>query len=107
MKRMSDVKNKNERKYLGILRNLGKSDGSVFNTFKITIVEGKFSEDKERNLIASSIYKSCPDNLVNKNINQVSIENMTKISKDQKGISDRNEIQTLDYPDSSDLSDNE
>ena len=104
---MSDNKIKNQRKYLGILRTLAKSDNSIFKNLKITVSEGEFVEEKEQNIIAPSMYKSCPENLVNQNINPIPIENKFEITKEEKEISDKNGIETLDYPDSSDFSDDE
>ena len=53
------------------------------------------------------MYKSCPENLVNQDINTIPIENKIEITKEEKEISDKNGIETLDYPDSSDFSDDE
>ena len=107
MKRMSDKKIKNQRKYLGVLRSLAKSDSSIYNKLKITVSEGEFVDEKEQILIAPSMYKSCPENLVNQNINPIPIGNKIEITKEEKEISDENGTETLDYPDSSDFSDDE
>ena len=100
---MSDNKIKNKRKYFGILRRLAKSDTSVLNKLKVTVFEGEFIEEKEHIFIAPSIFISCP----NQNSNQISIEDKNENFNEKTKISSKNEIETLDYPNSSDFSDDE
>ena len=104
---MFSNKNKNERKYIDLLRKLAKSDTSIYNKFKVTVYEDEFIEGKENNFIAPSTFLSCPESLINQNSNQISTENTIENYNEQTEIYNKNEIQTLDYPDSSDFSDDE
>ena len=100
-------KNKKERKYFGVLRKLAKSDCSVINKLKITVSKSEFIEENEHNFIGPSKLMSYPENLINQNLNQTSVENTIKSSNELPKIAGKNEIHSLDYPDSSDFSDDE
>ena len=43
---MFSNKNKNERKYIDLLRKLAKSDTSIYNKFKVNVYENEFIERK-------------------------------------------------------------
>ena len=101
---MLAIKKKNERQYFGVLRNLAKSDTSIFNELKITVCEGEFIESKNHIFIAPSMFMSCHE-FNNQNSNKISIENENP--NEQTEISNENEIKNFDYPDSSDFSDDE
>ena len=100
-------KNKKERKFVGVLRKLAKSDCSVINKLKITVSKSEFFEENEHNFIGPSKLMSFPENLINQNLNQTSVENTIKSSNELPKIAGKNEIHSLDYPDSSDFSDDE
>ena len=96
-----------EKGYSGILRRLAKLDVPFFNKLKVTVCEGKFAEEKDHIFLAPLMFMSSSENLVKQNLKKTSTENIIKNPNEKKHISDRNEIKTMDYPDSSDFSDDE
>ena len=100
-------KNVNEKEYSSILRRLAKSDIPFSNKIKVTVCEGKFIEEKNHIFLAPLMYISSSENLVKQNLKKTSTENIIENPNEKIKIPNRNEITTLDYPDSSDLSEDE
>ena len=96
--------NKNERKYIDILRRLAKSDSSIFNQLKVTVCEGEFNEEKQCFLIAPLMSFDSGKDLENKKQTKKTNEDSTEHSEISN--ENKNEISD-DYPDSSDFSDDE
>ena len=100
--------NKTERKYKRILRNLAKSDSSLFNKLKVSVCKGEFNEEKQCFLIAPLILFNSDKDLENQNLNKISNEKLIENSTEQSDVSFENKNESLDeYPDSSDFSDDE
>ena len=101
------INKKNERKFFGILKQLAKSDDSVMNKIKVTVCKGEIIEEKEKIFIAPSKFMSCHKHSVTNNSN----ENKNKIIIENLNIKEINSsphyIEEVDYPDSSDLSDDD
>ena len=99
----SKINQKNSKKFAGILRRLAQSENLLTNILKVTISEGEVIEEEKKILIAPLKFKSysnpsveqnSTDNTINKKSN-VKIENYSPLAE------------KVDYPDSSDFSDDE
>ena len=104
---MLDNENKKERKYFDILRGLIKSDSSIIKKLKVTVSKGEFNEGTQYILIGPSMLINSHEYLINQNSSKISSENIIENSNEQIKNINKNESHILDYPDSSDLSDNE
>ena len=94
---------KNSKKFVGILRRLAYSESLITNKIKITVSKDEIIEEKNRILIAPSIFKSYSDheqNSTEKSINTIKNSNKEKINSNPH-------IESVNYPDSSDFSDDE
>ena len=102
---MLDNENKKERKYFDILQDLVKSDSSIIKKLNITVSKGEFAEGIEHIIIDPSMFMNSHEYLINQNSNKISPEDT--IESEQIKNKNKNESQILDYPDSSDFSDDE
>ena len=94
---------KNSKKFVEILRHLAYSENLITNKIKVTVYKGETIEEKNRILIASSIFKSYSDHEQNskeKSINTIKNSNIEKIILNPY-------VESVNYPDSSDFSDDE
>ena len=100
--------NKSEKKYFGVLRRLAKLDSFILNQLKVVVCDGEFNEVNEQFFTAPLMILDQDKNLSNQNSNRTltgkNIDNYTE----QIEVSSENKIKVFDnYPDSSDLSEDE
>ena len=103
---------KNSRRFLGILRRLAESEGSVINKIKVTVYKEDSTEEKDHVFLAPSTFKNYSEHYMDKISSENTSENLldstaenSKNSNEVKRVS--NDIETEIYPDSSDFSDDE
>ena len=95
-----------DKRYCKVLRQLAKLEW--FKKFKVTVCEGEFNEEKKQNEIAPLTFFNSYKDLDNKNSNRILNDKSVENSTEQGEISFENKNETEeDYPDSSDLSDDE
>ena len=98
---------KNSKKYFGVLRRLAQSEDSVINKIKVIVSEGVI-EESNHCFIAPSKFKNFSENSVDKNsTKKTSVNSFENSNEEKKNLSSQLNIETVDYPDSSDFSDDE
>ena len=107
-KNKSKMNQKNSKNLARILRRLAQSENLLTNKIKITILEGEIIEEKNKFFIAPLMFKSFSE----QSVDQISTENASvktiyKNSKEEEKISSSDDIVEVDYPESSDFSDDE
>ena len=97
---------KKPREFVEILRGLAQSEDLMTNKVKITICENEFIEETKNCYIAPPTFKKYSEHFIEKystkNLNVNKIENLDLAKKIYHPL-----IETADYPDSSDFSDDE
>ena len=106
IKHQHTINLKKNRKLSGILKNLVSSD-NLLTKIKVTVSEGEIIEDKEQFFIAPSIFKNTCENVIKRNSIVIKNENSSENLNIETQVSSTNDIELVDYPDSSDLSDDE
>ena len=106
IKHQHTINLKKNRKLSGILKNLVSSD-NLLTKIKVTVSEGEIIEDKEQFFIAPSKFKNTCENIIKRNSIVYKKENSSENLNIETQVSSTNDIELVDYPDSSDLSDDE
>lgn len=98
-------KKKSSQKFVGVLRRLAQSEDSVVNKIKVKVSEGDI---EEKCFIAPSKFKNYSEYNVNQNsTKKTSLNTFENSNEKKKNSSPIHNIETVDYPDSSDLSDDD
>ena len=97
---------KKTRRFSGILKCLAKSD-RLIPKIKVTVSEGEIFEDKEQFFIAPSKFKNTFENIAKRNSIVDKNENLSENLNIETQVSSQNDIEVVDYPDSSDFSEDE
>ena len=74
---------------------------------KVTVSEGEIFEDKEQFFIAPSKFKNTFENVAKRNSIVDKNENLSENLNIETQVSSQNDIEVVDYPDSSDFSEDE
>ena len=106
IKLRAEISEKNTRRFSGILRRLSKLDNSIKN-MKVTVSEGEISEKNIHDFIAPSKFKNCFELLENPNLPEKLNKNLIENFNVEKINYSPHDIEVVDYPDSSDFSDDE
>ena len=97
---------KNNKKFVGILRRLAKSDSSIMNGLKVTVYKEKIIEEKKQIFIAPSIFNNYLKCFNNYDSAENTSENINEDSVVEE-IQSSNDTEQMDYPDSSDFDDDD
>ena len=97
---------KNSKKFTGILRRLAQSENLLNNKLKVIISEGEIIEENNHIFIIPSKFKEYSENSVDQNSTEKASEKTIENSNIKENILNPH-IETVDYPDSSDLSEDE
>ena len=95
------------KEFVRVLRYLAQSEDLITNRIKIIISKGEIIEEKNHIFIAPSKFKSYSEHSVEQNSTEKKSVNTIENSNVKNNISNPHYIGTVDYPDSSDLSDDE
>ena len=101
----SKINQKNFKKFAGILRRLAQSENLLTNIIKVTISEGEIIEEKKQILIAPLKFKSYSNLSVEQISTDKTINTIKNSNVDKNNFSPL--VEKVDYPDSSDFSDDE
>ena len=96
-----------QRKYVGVLRNLAQSEGSITSKIKVIVSKGEIVETNNKIIIAPSKFKKKSEDSVGENSTENTFVNIIEDLSSVKKTSSPHYIETEDYPDSSDFSDDE
>ena len=99
------ISKKSERRFSGVLRRLAQSEGTKNNKIKVIISEGEIIEEEDKIFLAPSSFRKPFERPVVQNQTK-NVNNFENPNVDKK-ILITNDIQIVDYPDSSDFSDDE
>ena len=80
IKSQNQIRNKNSRKFFGVLRRLAKSDTSIYNKMKVTVYKEETKEEKKHILIAQSMFIRFHENFINHISISNTIENINEDS---------------------------
>ena len=97
---------KNSKKFVGILRRLAQSENLINNKIKVIVSEGEIIDESDHIFIAPSRFKDYSEKFFERISNDKTSVNTAEESNVEDKISSSN-IEKVEYPDSSDLSDNE
>ena len=106
-KSKSQMKQENSRKYSRVLRRLAQSENLLTNRIKVIVTEGEIIEETDKIMIAPSKFSSNSNHSVDQNSTEkTSIKTIGNLNVNTKNTSPHH-IKEVDYPDSSDFSDDE
>ena len=97
---------KHSRKFTGILRRLAQSENLLNNKLKVIISEGEIIEENNHIFIIPSKFKEYSENSVDQNSTEKASEKTIENSNIKENFLSPH-IEKMDYPDSSDFSEDE
>ena len=93
---------KNSRRFVGVLRQLAKSDTSLINKMKVTVYKDDIIEEKKQFFIAPLMFLSSQNHLNNHDSTENTNLN-TNLDSNIDEIQISQNAEFMDYPDSSDF----
>ena len=100
------INQKSFKKFAGILRRLAQSENLINNKIRVIVSEGEIIDESDHIFIAPSRFKDYSENFLDRISNdKTSINTIENSIVEDKVLNPH--IEKVEYPDSSDLSDNE
>ena len=100
------ISKKNSKNFVTILRRLAQSEDLINNKIRVIVSEGEIIDESDHIFIAPSRFKDYSENFLDRISNDnTSVNTIENSIVEDKVLSTH--IKKVEYPDSSDLSDNE
>ena len=98
---------KSNKKFFGILKRLAKFEDLLINKLEVIVCEGEIIEKINEVFIAPSMFINCQKHSVNCSSTEKKNENKVENLNKEEEILNKNNKEEVDYPDSSDFSDDD